>query len=110
MLRGNQTLTWVAPVGEALGEERARLLVAWLRAHARATVAEAERVLLARYPTAEIQVDMCRVWQLAPQTRQDFGLGIYVGNVWLNAGGTLTQIAIRARFDGTVDWYWVLGE
>jgi hypothetical protein len=95
----------VPPIGEALGEERA-----WLRQHARATVADAERVLLDRYPNSEIQIDMCRAWQLAPQTRQDFGRGIYAGNVWLNAGGTLTQIAIRARFDGTVDWYWVLGE
>ena len=59
---------------------------------------------------AEQSAGVADAGEEAPQTRQDFGLGIYAGNVWLNAGGTLTQIAIRARFDGTVDWYWVLGE
>ncbi len=86
------------------------MLVAPLRQHARSTVADVECALLARYPTAEIQVDLCRVWQLAPQTGQDVSLGVYTGNVWLNAGGTLIHFALRARFDGTVDWYWVLGE
>ena len=58
----------VPPVGEALSEERARLLVAWLRQHARPVVAGAERALLARYPGTEVKVSMCRVGQLAPRT------------------------------------------
>ncbi len=101
---------WVPSVGETLGEERAWLLVAWLREHARPAVADAVQTIRARFPNAEVQVDMCRVAQLAPQTRPSHSQGIYAGNVWVNAGGTITQIAIRARFDGTVDWYWVLGE
>ncbi len=54
-------LPWIPPVGEALGEERARLLVALLRQHARPVVADAERALLDRYPGVEVQTDMCRV-------------------------------------------------
>ncbi len=43
----------------------------------------------------------------APQTRQSYSQGLYAGNVWVSAGGNIAQIGIRARFDGTVDWYWV---
>ncbi len=87
--------------------DNARLLVAWLRQHAQPAVDDAVQTILARFPHAEVQVDMCRVAQLAPQTRPSSSQGIYAGNVWVNAGGTITQIAIRARFDGRVDWYWV---
>jgi len=55
------------------------------RSHNRPAVAEAVQTIRTRFPRAEV-------------------------NVWVNAGGTITQIAIRARFDGVVGWYWVLGE
>ena len=94
---------WVPPVDEAVGEERAHLLVAWLPHHARATGAHAERTLLARYPSAEIQVDTCRVTQLARLRCQGYTQGFLVGEVWHNAGDTLAPITVCARFDGTVD-------
>ncbi len=53
--------SWVPPVGEALGDERARLLVSWIREHARPVVADAERALRDRSPGVEVQTDMCRV-------------------------------------------------
>lgn len=75
---------WVPPVGEVLGEERARLLVAWLREHARPAVDDAVQTIRARFPSAEVQVDLCRVAQLAPQTRPSYRHGIYAGNVWVS--------------------------
>ena len=103
-------LSWAPPIGEALGAERAQFLVAWLRAVMPPVVADAVRTLLDCYPGAALRVDMCRVDQLASQTRHAHMEGIYVGDVWAKGGGTQTQTGFRARFDGTVEWYWVVGE
>jgi hypothetical protein len=100
----------VPAVGEALGEDRARLLVHWLRAHGQPVISDAVQTILARHPGDEVHVDLHPVRNLATHRRHEDTEGIDVGTIWLHASGTTTQIGIRARFDGTVTWFWLQGE
>ncbi len=95
---------WPPPDRFAIGEERARAYIAWIRDHAPPLLAEGRRMLQERWGvedtgTSSVKVHQLATWRLAPEMK-DFNIGC----VWAPVkGGTWAMANIRIRRDGRLE-------
>lgn len=92
---------WPPPAGEPIGIDRAREYIAWIREHAPPVIAEAERMLAARYPGAETRRSAVTVDQLATWRAWDGMQGLAIGSVWCKyMAGSFAMVDITITAEG----------
>lgn len=104
MLKGERLPGWPPPSGEIIGEERARMYIAWIREHAPPLVAEGRSILCERFETETTRTSSVRLehlakWKIGPELD-----GLCVGVVYCSIqSGAWAMMDIRIRRDGRLE-------
>jgi hypothetical protein len=93
---------WPPPDGEAIGEERARAYVAWIREHAPPLLKEAREMIRARYPGVQADQSSVNVKDLATWHAPTPAMpGLAIGTVSASvSGGTWAMVDLLITHDG----------
>ncbi len=95
---------WPPPEGEAIGHERSREYIAWIRDHAPSLIAEGRRMITEQWQTEDIHTSSVRLDYLATWKLDDGLAGLSVGCVWAPIkGGTWAMAMISIRRDGRLE-------
>lgn len=92
---------WPPPEGRPIGVERAKFYVNWIKVAVRPLIAEAEQVLLNRYPDGEITTTSLSVAEVSTRVIDPHRGELCVGSVWSRQeSGSHAEMAIWIEGSG----------
>lgn len=86
---------WPPPKDKPIGVERARFYVRWMKVAARPLVAEAEQILLNKFPDGVITTESLSIEKLAARSINAYQPNLCIGSVWCKQpNGSQAEMAI----------------